>query len=440
MSTVTHVLRPAHFLKFADLWRREGLGPALARAVYFLRLVLRGEVAGEVAAQAGGGKAQGGHRFQLAPVWSSLARDRAFHVSKPPAVLTRTRTVAMIGDLNLPQCRKYRVEQMDELWQAAGVSYRFAHYEDVPRCREILQGATHLMLYRLARSDLATMYMYEARRLKLPVLYDIDDPLFSVSAYEGYSNAAILPAAMRAHFLSEAPLYLDVMNMADAVSLSTPGLVAHAAGYTARTTFLRRNFADRVTLEQGARALREARRREGVTLAVASGSQGHTADLQVIRAPLTRFLEGGRDRRLMIVGHLDRSVFPGGVQERIEARPFTDYATYLGNLAEADCALMPLTDDAFNGCKSGVRVIDAAAVGVASLVSDVGDCHALIVPGETGEIVPAGGWDAALAALADDPGGQRAMGVAARRVLERRWGAGLSLPVVDPEMIAWVKA
>ena len=32
------------------------------------------------------------------------------------------------------------------------------------------------------------MYLYEARRLRLPVLYDLDDPLFSISAYETYEN------------------------------------------------------------------------------------------------------------------------------------------------------------------------------------------------------------------------------------------------------------
>ncbi len=438
MSSLSQVLRPAHLAKFIGLWRRDGLYPAMARAVYFLRLFWRGEVASEVTAQAGGNAGNGVHRFPLAPIWQSLARDRAFHVSKPPAVLTRNRSVALIGDLNLPQCRKYRVEQLDEIWQAAGVSYRFAHYEDVPRCREILQGATHLMLYRLGRSDLATMYLYEARRLKLPVLYDIDDPLFSVSAYESYSNAAILPAPMQAHFQAEAPLYLDAMNMADAVSLSTPGLVAHARQFTARPAFLRRNFADRATLATGADAMRAARRRAGVTLAVASGSAGHAADLDVILPPLRRFLEGSADRRLMVLGHLDRAVFPNSVQDRVEARPFTSYPAYLAHLARADCALLPLTDDTFNACKSGVRVIDAAAVGVASLVSDVGDAGSLIVDGQTGRVVDPTGWDDALAELAADPSALRERGRAARDALERRWGVGLSLPVVDPELIQWV--
>ena len=45
-----------------------------------------------------------------------------------------------------------------------------------PACLDLLQGATHLMIYRLGQSRLAEMYLYEARRLRLPVIYDIERP------------------------------------------------------------------------------------------------------------------------------------------------------------------------------------------------------------------------------------------------------------------------
>ena len=126
------------------------------------------------------------------------------------------------------------MEQLAEVMALAGAEYSFAHYEDLPRCMDILQDATHLFLYRLRSHPAVTRHLYEARRLRLPVLYDIDDPLFSVPAYAGYQNMTALPHDLQQHFLAEAPFFAEVMNLADAVSVSTPALRARTRGISPR--------------------------------------------------------------------------------------------------------------------------------------------------------------------------------------------------------------
>ncbi|MEM9342004.1 MAG: glycosyltransferase [Pseudomonadota bacterium] len=431
------VFRKDRVVQFFRVLRRNGLREAMRRARVHIRALALGVEPSAVSQPAG--PAPIANRFDFAPVWRDLAQVQAFGISQAPAVLMQRRAVALIGDLNLPQCRKYRVEQMDELLATEDIAYQYAHFEDVPRCREILQDATHLVLYRLGRSDLATMYLYEARRLRLPVLYDIDDPLFSVSAYETYANMEGLSPQEKAHFVNEAPLYADVMNMADAVSLSTPGLMAHASCYSVRPAYLRRNFADRETLAAGAQAMSRRRRRTGPTVAVASGSRGHGADLAVIQDDLVTWLEGGSDRNVVLLGHLDRDGFPDSVRPQVSVTPFTRYSTYLGHLASADAAIVPLADDPFNRCKSSVRAIDAAAAGVPVLVSNVGDLNAVVRDGETGLVVPEGGWGSALAHVLDQATMEQ-MGRNARANIERRWSAHAAPPIVDPGLLRWVAA
>lgn len=429
------IFRRDRILRFFEVWRSEGGWSALAATFRQLAMAAQGQVPTVVSAS---GTTLVPGTCALTAVWTDLARNDAFHVTVAPAVNRRRRHVAMIGDLNLPQCKKYRVEQLDELWNEAGVGYTYAHHEDIPRCLDILQGATHLMLYRLRQSSVVEMYLYEARRLRIPIIYDIDDPLFSFSAYETYSNGAGIDARMRRQLIDQSPAYLATMMQADMLTLSTPGLVELAGLHCPRQAYLRRNFADRPTLELGGVAMRAAPSKKGFTLVFASGSQGHELDLLSIADALEDFLAGDPSRTLLILGTFDQARLPQTVAERTVMRPFADYPSYLRALASADCAILPLCDDAFNRCKSAVRVIDAASVGVPSVVGTVGDGGAVVRDGVTGFTVAAGGWRDAFETFARDPLMATQLGREARRDLETRWAVSQRAPIVDPAFLAEV--
>lgn len=437
------LLRRDKLARFAREVREEGIGSAIAKAGDYVGRHLSGRgISGLF--QRGSFGIESSENY-MASIWQELADGDAFHVTQAPAVLSKRRKIAMIGDLNLPQCRKYRVEQPDEIWRQVDVDYAYSHYEDVPRSVAIMQDATHVMFYRLCTTPVTSMLTYEARRLRLPILYDLDDPLFSVSAYGTYENMKALPAWQRKHFMTEAPKYLDVMNGADVISVSTPGMVAHARLFTPRPVYMRRNFADRVALDAGKVAMQaavsERPRPQGFRVAFASGSQGHEVDFDVIAKDMTEFLAGGPDRQLVILGHFNKTRLPDALRGQVETHAFADYETYLKTLAGTDVAVMPLTDDAFNRCKSAVRVIDAASVGVPGIVSTVSDMAQVVEDGQTGRVLEAGAsWATALEDMVRDREATRAMGKAARADIESRWGASLSPDIIDPEILAWVQA
>ncbi|MDQ2090272.1 glycosyltransferase [Marimonas arenosa] len=436
------LLRPALIKRFFASIREEGLGQALRKVRIYLGMVLRG--GGRSALGRRGGEVSRDHLY-LNKIWQQLARQNAFHVAEAPALLSKRRKIALIADMNLPQCRKYRVEQLAEFWRKRDVEVEYSHYLDVPRSAHAMQDATHLFEYRLQTMPVTEMYRYEARRLKLPVLYDLDDPLFSISAYETYENMKAIEPELKAHFISEAPRYLAMMNGADMITVSTPGMVEHTREYTPRPVFLRRNFADAATLSDGLKAMQSggAARTEDklFRVAFASGSRGHEVDFALIEDQLAGFLDGGPNRRLMIIGHFDEKHLPEVFEDRIESHPFTTYDDYLATLAGADCAVMPLTDDIFNRCKSAVRVIDAASVGVPSIVGTVSDMANVVRHEETGFVAqtPAD-WGAALEALAGDAAAALAMGRRAREDLETNWSGHDASHIISPEVLAWVRA
>ncbi|MEM8576514.1 MAG: glycosyltransferase [Pseudomonadota bacterium] len=426
--------------RFAQSVREDGIRVALAKVRQFVAMRWAGGAHSSLTEHQDLPAQQGPQGSYLRGVWAQLAQAEAFHPSAPSLGKGR-RFVAIVGDLNLPQCKKYRVEQLAAFWRSQGVSCDYAHYEDLPRAVRLMNQATHLVEYRLQSNAMTEMLRYEARRLKLPVLYDIDDPLFSVVAYETYGNMIALDPWLKQHFLSEAPKYLTMMNGADIMTMSTPGLVEHAALHSPRPVFMRRNFADDATLEDGAAAI--ARRVDGdgrFRVCFASGSQGHEVDFAEIAEPLTEFILAADNRRLRLLGHFDTKHLSKEMVARCEVMPFTDYAGYLDNLAAADCAVMPLGDDLFNRCKSAVRVIDAHSVGVPVIVGPVGDMCAMVEDGKTGHIAhSAADWRSALDTLAADTRARKAMGRTARRTLEAEWGGQAAPHIIAPEIIQWVR-
>jgi len=434
-------LRKDMLARFIAAIRQEGFRSTVARTWAYIKADRAGQ--GRSALLNLGAGHPSISSVYLARFWQELARKDAFHISQPPSTTTTARRIAMIGDLNLPQCRKYRVEQLVEFWGAQGIDFAYAHYEDIPRATGILHNATHLMFYRSLNTPLTSMYLYEARRLRLPILYDLDDPLFSISAYETYENMKALPPRMKAHFITEAPKYLDAMNLADIVTVSTPEMRDHTRLYTNRPVYFRRNFADAETFSAADAALRAVERGDDspFRVAFASGSMGHEIDFALISDDIVAFLAADPARQLVILGHFDKTLLPDGLQGQLETHAFAGYDAYLETLASVDCAVMPLTDDIFNRCKSAVRVIDASAVAVPSLVTTVGDMANMVRDGETGRILAAGdSWLEALEGLAADRDATKHMGQAARSNLEANWSNRTDLPIVEPEVLDWVKA
>lgn len=435
------LFRPALWRRFIIAMREEGLGVAAAKVRIFVGMQWRGE--GPSALDGASGGASTGPvappEAYLNGIWQQLALGNAFHVSPP--VPDATPFVAIIGDLNLPQCRKYRVEQLAAFWQAQGIACEHAHYQDLPRVVQLLSRATRVIEYRLQSTPMTEMIRYEARRLRLPILYDIDDPLFSVTAYETYGNMSVLDPSMKAHFLSEAPKYLCMMNGADMVSVSTPKLAEHARLLTRRPVHVRRNFADQQTLGLGAHAMRNSPAGDGTfRVAFASGSQGHEADFAIIVPALEAFFAANEHRKLLLLGHLDLGQLPDVLARRADVVPFSTYDRYLTALAQADCAVMPLADDTFNHCKSAVRVIDAASVSLPSVVGMVGDLQNVVQHGKTGIVARSTqDWIDALTRLDNDRGLAAQMGQAARHDLENRWVGQVADHIIDPEIVNWVR-
>lgn len=283
--------------------------------------------------------------------------------------------IALIGELALPQCRKYRVTQKQELVEnVLSARLTISDYHDIRRCLTLMQTASKVILYRVPNGLEFGQIMTEARRLSLKVCYDIDDPMFDLEIVATNPNLVYLPKHTQKALFRDAVVFKEAMGECDLISVSTPGLQSLVRRTLSIPCHVVRNGVDRETLHFGAVASKERAYSSAARFSIllASGSLAHAADTEAAVDGVRQFLERHPDTRLITIGHFD-----SGAQFRhhncVKELPYMAYSEYMRVLGTVDCALVPLAPGPFNDCKSIVRLIDATEVRVPVIASPVGE-------------------------------------------------------------------
>jgi glycosyltransferase involved in cell wall biosynthesis len=282
----------------------------------------------------------------------------------------------LIGSLDLPQCRKYRVVQKQEMLECiGGTKLTICHYDDINRWRSQLQVASQVILYRIPDQRKFQEIVIEARRLGLKVCYDIDDAVFDLETVKSNPNLAYLPRRIRKSLFRDAMVFSQAMPQCDIITVSTPGLQRLVKRrFHAIPCYVIPNGVDAETIHYGSVARQQASaiREKPFRILIPSGSLAHAADTEVAIDGVRRFLERYPKAQIITIGHFD----PGNAlynNKGLKKLPFLPYSEYLRVLATADCVLVPLAESAFNDGKSIVRLIDATEVGVPVVASPAGE-------------------------------------------------------------------
>lgn len=307
--------------------------------------------------------------------------------------------VLIVGALDLPQCKKYRVSQKVDYFRSIGWECYFSHYSDAYRALSYMQIATALIFYRVPACAEFDDYLEEARRLGLKTFYDIDDPIFNASVYGENKNLEHIEPDERAHLLGSANDYRSAMLKVDARILSTTYLKELAAADLGGPTYLWRNLVDPATLSivQQLGPQRADNDRGKVIIGYASGSRAHDEDFRVVVPALAVILESYEHVELHVIGYASIPPELNRFKDRINARPFSGYVKYLEALSKIDISIVPLVDDRFNACKSAIRYLEASLCGVPTIASAVGQFVEVIEDAKSGTLAATHeSWVAAL--------------------------------------------
>ena len=313
---------------------------------------------------------------------------------------------------NLGAPTRYRIDHHIEQAQYVGVATRRgALYTS------LLLPTSAFYLHRVPLTSRTLLLVLAAKLRRVPIVFDSDDLVWDPRerAYN-YLDRHYTPQVMEQILKTTRRMHV-MMRLADAFVFSTPYLAQRAA-----LDFRQPSYVNANALSQEQVALSQAARQSSVphgsnvVIGYFSGqSKVHDEDMAMIGPALRDTLDRYQHVQLRIVGGLTLppELAASSYRARIEQHAAVDWRALPAQIAQVDINIAPLVDNPQRRAKSAVKYLEAAAVGVPTIASQL-DPYADIVHGETGLLARTSDeWRGSLSQLIEHTALRQRIGTAA---------------------------
>ena len=321
------------------------------------------------------------HSIQADPIPQTFIQRLTKHAAD-----TLAPKVAIIAELSIPQCKKYRVIQKQEMLEELGIPCSVTSWTDSNEAKKQISLASLVIFYRVPGFDSVMDLIAECRRLNIKTLWDVDDLIFDEDVLKTSSTINSLEPAEREGVINGAKLYRQAMLACDEGIASTSGLAKAMKEAGLETVYVVENALDDETLA-AARSIegRLKKQEDGlIRIIYGSGTKTHNIDFLEAAPALANILKENPNVRFRIIGYLELPEYFDDVQSQIERIPFCNYTEYLTYLSECDISIAPLENFVFNDAKSNIKYLEASITKVASVCSPRAAFADVIVNGENG--------------------------------------------------------
>lgn len=328
--------------------------------------------------------------------------------------------VAIIAELSIPQCKKYRVIQKQEMLEELGIPCSVTSWTDSNEAKKQISLASLVIFYRVPGFDSVMDLIAECRRLNIKTLWDVDDLIFDEDVLKTSSTINSLEPAEKEGVINGAKLYRQAMLACNEGIASTSGLAKAMKEAGLETIYVVENALDDETLA-AARSIegRLKKQEDGlIRIIYGSGTKTHNIDFLEAAPALANILKENPNVRFRIIGYLELPEYFDEVQSQIERIPFCNYTEYLTYLSECDISIAPLENFVFNDAKSNIKYLEASITKVASVCSPRAAFADVIVNGENGFLADSEQqWHEAFDTLIQNPELRDSMAQAAYRTV-----------------------
>lgn len=288
-----------------------------------------------------------------------------------PRSLPQKPTILLIVEASLPQCMRYRVHQKIEQLRVINYELNFISWLEHEKARKELHFCHIVIFYRVPAFPEVIQTINYAKQLKKIVLFDVDDLIFDLDVLSEKVNSfrGQLSDIERAELLRGAVLYRQAMSLCDYAIASTPALAKTMEEVVGDgNSFVHRNGIDAVIKQYLQRRLPKLPR-DYVSIFYGSGTNTHDADFELVAPALVQILEKHEHVRLTLIGYLKLPDTLTPYANRIDRIQHLSLEPYFEFLSQADINIAPLEEGLFADCKSEIKWLEAAMLGIPSVVT-----------------------------------------------------------------------
>ena len=326
--------------------------------------------------------------------------------------------VAIIAEVSLPQCLKYRVLQRQKMIQSLGHYCSVISWRNLSLCVDALRTHGLFIFYRVPAYAEMLEIMDLARRAGLPILWEVDDLIFSGKDYLTNQNLNDLDPELQRSVLAGVQLYQKALITCGAGVASTPGVAEAMRRVGVDAVFVIENALDDETLSLAAEIGPRVRLATSAQVVITYGSGGktHDTDFRLAAPSLLAVLKARPLAKLRIIGELNLPEAFATLGDQVERFPLLPFPDYIQLLSQSDIAICPVEDTVFCDAKSNIKFLEAAVLGLPSICSPRSAFKLALRHGENGFFAEGDQqWAQALTSLMDDAELRRRLGETARR-------------------------
>ena len=295
--------------------------------------------------------------------------------------------VLIIAECSIAQCTKYRVTQKQEMFKEIGVESTVCDWADNTQCLAELPLCSLVIFYRTPGYIEVLNLISEAKRLKIPVFWEVDDFIFDRGVLAKSKTLSEIDQQELNALLEGANLYRKAMLSCGRGIASTIGLADAMIAAGVADVSVVENAIDQQSLDYVLKTTDtvQIKKSDGfIRVVYGSGTTTHDIDFLEASAALLIVLKKFKNVKLRIIGVLNLPDSFSQVNSQVEVIPLCSFEEYLGYLAECDISIAPLEKYIFNDSKSNIKFIEASLLKLPSICSPRAAFSQVIKHGKNG--------------------------------------------------------
>lgn len=338
------------------------------------------------------------------------------------------RSVALVGNFDLPQCRFYRIDQKIEQLKAAGfVVEVFDFRESIDAFVSKVHCFDAVIFFRVPGYYEMIRAIDKAREVGCATFYEIDDLIFDPQYFPPPIESYDSQITQKEHdgLALGVPLFRTALRYAENALVSTRPLAEHVQRIDpGKPAYVHANAMHSPHAQHVGRGI-HTQPKGRVTIFYGSGTKAHKQDFQELVEPALVAMAKKYGDKISIV--LAGYMVPGPKLREFEDNlvllpPVWDVHQYWSTLSAADINLAVLQPTPTTDVKSEIKWMEAAMLGIPSVISETALYAEVIEDGVDGILARnPKEWTEALDRLIRDPELRARIGAKAREKALREY-------------------